>query len=902
MKQKGPEQLTRKFRQRMIPAVLSLFIYCGMIQAQTAETLNTKHLKKEHKIAHRGDVKITPLNTDNTVIGSIAVCSGDKVKMVYKGDTVVYNADAFYLTQGGMLDDLIKKLPGVQLKDNGDIYVNGRKMDYLDLNGKDFFKGNNKAMLENIPYYTVKNLRVYEKMTDKSKYLEYNTEKKEYVLDVTLKPEYSKGYMANVEASEGTKDRYFGRGFGLRFTDNSRISIFSNLNNTNEYRKPGSDVDWTPSNSPQGTCDTKKAGIDLFIDDKDKRFTEKANSQISWKDNDYQQNEVSENYITTVNNYTYRGSASRLKNLSFNMTNDFMLKKPIWLRSLTNLSYDRSKNNPWNISAILASKPDYIGGTQEVVDSLYKKMLNPTLKNITAGRNRTISKDNSDHLYASENFNISKRLPWGDDLDLSCDLSYQKNNTKLYKQYSADYFQTDYPSDFSNQYTKSSSSGYSYSPKIEYTIRTSSKWYFLFYALYNQKFESKKNDLYHLDRIDGWGLGSEHSLGDLPSTRDSLLLGLDASGVDNSNYLARTTEGGFRMFLDKKTKDGYIWFNLHLPLQRYIERTHFVRKTIDNRVCLRNWVFKPDMTLYVYTHNSKRLYYLNYYTDFGTPSIYEMADVTDASDPSAIRVGNPNLKNWVNYNLDFRYSDNKPETQQNFSINGTVNIYTNKVGYERIYNNTTGGSALHPENVNGNWHCSLDGTFGRAIDKQKYWMWETRLSWNYNRSVDFIYQSGIKESELSKVDNHDLEDVLRLRYQRDKLTLGAQCDVTWRNSSSHREGFPTINAYDYNYGITGEYTFPWNFQLATDLKMYSRRGYDNSSMNTNNLIWNASLSRAFCKSRLIAKIIGYDLLHQMSKTTCYLNPMLKTETWVNSNPSYVMLNISYSINVMPNKK
>ena len=181
-------------------------------------------------------------------------------------------------------------------------------------------------------------------------------------------------------------------------------------------------------------------------------------------------------------------------------------------------------------------------------------------------------------------------------------------------------------------------------------------------------------------------------------------------------------------------------------------------------------------------------------------------------------------------------------------------------------------------------------------------MWETRLSWNYNRSVDFIYQSGIKESELSKVDNHELEDVLRLRYQRDKLILGAQCDVTWRNSSSHREGFTTVNAYDYNYGITGEYTFPWNFQLATDLKMYSRRGYDNSSMNTNNLIWNASLSRAFCKSRLIAKIIGYDLLHQMSKTTCYLNPMLKTETWVNSIPSYVMLNICYTINVMPNKK
>ena len=879
MKKNGPEQLTGRFRQRMIPTVLSLFIYCGFIQAQPEKTTLT----------------------DNTVVDMITASRGSNVKLVYKGDTIVYSADAFYLQQDGMVDDLIKQLPRVLLKDNGELYVDGRKVDYLRLNGKDFFKGNNQALLENIPFYTVKNIQVYERTTDKSSYLEYNTEKKDYVLDVNLKREYSKGYIANIEASEGTKDRYSARGFGLRFTENSRFSIFSNLNNINEYRKPGSDVDWTPSNAPQGRCDTKKVGMDLFIDDKDQRFTEKAYSQLSWKDDDYQQREASENYITAITNCIYKESASRSKNLSFNMTNDFMLKKPIWIRSLTYVSYDHSKNSPWSRGAILNSNLDYLGGTHEALDSIYKKVLTPTLRSMIASRNRTITKDNSDNLYANEQFNISKRLPWGDDLDLSCDLSFQNSNTKNYRQYRADFLQAGYPSSFSNQYTNSSCSGYSYSPKIEYTMRTSSKWYFLFYALYNQKYESKENDLYHLDRIDGWGLGSEHSLGDLPSTRDSLLLGMDANEADNSTYLARTTEGGLRIFLDKKTKDGYIWFNLHLPLQRYIERTRFVRQTIDSCVYLRNWVFKPDMTLYVYTHNYNRMYYFNYNTDFGTPSIYQMLDVIDDTDPSAIRVGNPNLKNWVNYNLAFRYSDKKQETQQSFSINGAVNIYTNRVGYKLTNNHATGVATYHPENVNGNWHCSLDGTFGRAIDEQKFWMWETRLSWDYNRSVDYTL-SGKKESELSKVDNNELEDVLRLRYQRDKLTISGQCDVTWRNSSSHRQGFTTIDAYDYNYGISGEYTFPWNIQFATDLKMYSRRGYDNSSMNTNHLIWNASLSRAFCKSRLIAKIVGFDLLHKMSQTTSFVNAMGKTETWVNSIPSYVMLNLCYRINVLPNKK
>lgn len=990
MKEKGSEQIAKRINQRIISVILFLVISCILVQAQSVDTLNVKHPKKERKIGLWGhvknsftkvgipNVKITLMNTDSTVVDTMTVNSGTnwnsskldayykfevpavphkyiilarhpdyydtyvdyeikhiarnmyfdapwhfmkrknirdenvmlkevvvkatKVKMVYKGDTLVYNADAFNLPQGSMLDDLIKQLPGAQLKDNGEIYINGRKVDYLTLNGKEFFKGNNKAMLENMPYYTVKNLQVYDKRTEKSEYLGYNAEKKDYVMDVTLKREYSKGYIANVEASKGTSDRYLARGFGLRFTDNSRISIFSNLNNINEYRKPGSDGDWTPSNSPQGTCDTKKIGMDLLIDDKDKRYTEKANSQISWQDNDYQQRNASEVFLTTGNTYTYGESSSRSKYLSFNMTNDFTLKKPIWIRSMTYLSYSHTRSNQWNRNVTFGSNPDYSGGTQEVLDSIYKAMINPTLKSIAVNRNRSISKDNSDYIYGSEYFDISKKLPWGDDLDLSCDLLYQKNKTKNYEQYSLDYLKTDETSDFRNKYSAYSFSMYRYSPKIEYTIHTLTKWNFLFYGMYTQQHESKVNDLYRLDRLDGWGVESERTLGDLPSTRDSLLLGLDASNTYNSTYLARTTQGGFRVFLDKETKDGYIWFNLHLPLKRYIERTHYVKNKIDTCFYLRNWVFKPDMTLQIYTHKYNRMYYFNYYTDFGTPFVYDMINTTDDSNPLAVRIGNPNLKNWVTYNFNFRYTDKQPETQQNFGIGGTVNIYTNKVGNGFTYDAVKGRYIYHPQNVNGNWHCSLAGTFGRAIDNQKFWTWETRFSWNYNHSVDFASVSGKNESELSEVNNHELEDVLRLRYQRDKLTLGVQCDLTWRNSSSHRDGFTTINAFDYNYGITGEYTFPWKLQFATDFKMYSRRGYDDSSMNTNNLIWNASLSRAFCKSRLIAKITGYDLFHQMSQVTYYVNGQGKTETWINTIPSYVMMSISYKINVQPKNK
>ena len=135
------------------------------------------------------------------------VVKATKVKMVYKGDTIVFNADAFNIPEGSMLDGLIKQLPGVELKDNGEIYVNGKKIENLTLNGADFFKGKNKMMLENLPYYTVKNVQVFNKRTPKSEFLGRDIEEKEYTMDVVLKKEYRVGGTVNVEAGYGTDDR-----------------------------------------------------------------------------------------------------------------------------------------------------------------------------------------------------------------------------------------------------------------------------------------------------------------------------------------------------------------------------------------------------------------------------------------------------------------------------------------------------------------------------------------------------------------------------------------------------------------------------------------------------------------------------------------------------------------------
>ena len=180
-----------------------------------------------------------------------------------------------------MLDALIRQMPGVELHENGEIYVHGRKVDFLTLNGNDFFRGKNKVMLDNLPYYTVKNIEVYEKQTEKSEWLGVADAPKDYVMDVVLKREYRKGYLANLQAGAGTEDRYAAKAFGQRYTDHSYLNVFFNGNNINELNIPGSKGEWSTSKEQrEGVADMKKGGMNLSINDKDKRWTEDMNFEV----------------------------------------------------------------------------------------------------------------------------------------------------------------------------------------------------------------------------------------------------------------------------------------------------------------------------------------------------------------------------------------------------------------------------------------------------------------------------------------------------------------------------------------------------------------------------------------------------------------------------------------------
>ena len=324
------------------------------------------------------------------------IVKATKIKMYHKGDTIIFNADAFNLPEGSMLDDLIRQMPGAELKDNGEIFINGRKLDFLTLNGKDFFGHNNKIMLDNLPYYTISQLKVFEQSSIRSLALGHDVDAKLYVMDVRLKKEYSIGYLGNVTGGIGTKDRYLGRLFGLRFSDNTRLSLFGNSNNANESRKPGADSEWKPSDMTIGTENRHNGGLDIMIDDSEGRFTENGNVTFSWTKTTGETHTASESFLNSGNAFGRSINNNKAKSISVNLNNTFTIKKPYFFDFKTTANYN--KRNFWAdiLSASFNSNPDSYGETVAILDSLMHSDLNERLYDITLNHTENRTKNNGE--------------------------------------------------------------------------------------------------------------------------------------------------------------------------------------------------------------------------------------------------------------------------------------------------------------------------------------------------------------------------------------------------------------------------------------------------------------------------------------------------------------------------
>ena len=276
----------------------------------------------------------------------------------------------------------------------------------------------------------------------------------------------------------------------------------------------------------------------------------------------------------------------------------------------------------------------------------------------------------------------------------------------------------------------------------------------------------------------------------------------------------------------------------------------------------------------------------------------------DDSQPLIVREGNPGLKGNVTTNANIDYFDkNAHGHQQSMHVGTSLNYQHRSTAQSASYDPVSGVYTYQPMNVKGAYTLKSTFDFSRTIDEKRYWSWQTNADAGYHHSIDHAMLTGMTASEENIVNTLTLHDGAYIQYNKGSLNIRATGDIRWRHSEGKMQDFETLNATDFQYGLSARYILPrLNTTLSADGNMYSRRGYGSSELNTDDFVLNASISQPFFKSKLIARIEAFDLLHQLSNTQYTVNAQGRTETWYRSLPHYVMAHLVYHWNKNPKKK
>lgn len=833
-----------------------------------------------------------------------------RIKFYTRGDTLIYNADAFNLAEGSMLDALIEQLPGAELKRDGRIFVNGKQIESLLLNGKDFFKDDNTVLLDNLPAYTVNSVQVYNKQSELSEMLGREVDEGSYVMDVKLKRQYQVGWLSNAEIAGGTENRWLARMFALRFTPQSRISVFANLNNVNESRKPGRGGEWSPADINGGLYMTKTGGLDYMVSDKYRRYELEGEVSAQRTDNQNETRQAKENFLSDGSSFTrgwYLGESSRTSvntnhKLRFNLGPESS-RSDVMLIVRPTFGYTRTKDWGNSLAAEFNEDPTEYAGLK---DSLSMTAMGSELARMLVNRTRQEKQSNSSMLSGGGTAHLNFKIPRSREylsVDAGVNASHRTNETH-------DLYQLDYASNIDHRHR------YFDRPSDMFTVNVGlghshvfdpeAKWMVMPSLSYTYKHVSQENSLYRLDRLEEM---SDAAAGTLPSTRESLLSALDGENSYLTTNDVQELTLGLRGRWDKNWQDETgrrtaRWrFTWDPRLTLIPERLLFEQQT-DLRNRRTEWLPSVRLELLRNTSGMKHEWELIANYSQSLPTMFNLLGLRFDSDPLNITVGNAGLLRTTIYSFTGRYRSDQwlKERQQTLSANFTVNVYHNSIATGYIYNKQTGVRTYQPENVDGNWDAAANIAFSTPIGPKRIFMFRANLSDNYYNSVDLIGIEGEERTGESTVRTNYLQTPLSLEYSREKMRLGVKARLAWNSARSQREGFLAVNAADLSYGVYGYTQLPWKMELSSDLTYYTRYGYADEAMNSRDLVWNAQLSKSVLHGNLIFSLVGFDILGQLSNITYTLSSQARMETWRNVLPRYAMLRMSYRLNVKPKKK
>lgn len=945
---------------RNLTAIILIFLATGLAQAQKYSITGTVHNKENQEKLYRATVQL--LGTDSTYIsgtlsnesgafsinaskqgkfmvrisylgmgtvirnveltaqapkadlGQIVMSSSSIMlegtvvtstvpKVVVVEDTFIYNSAAYRIPEGSAVEALVERLPGAKIDEDGKITINGKEVRKIKLDGREFMLNDTKTAMKNLPAAIIDKVKAYDEKSDMAKLTGIDDGEETTVLDFNVKRGMNKGMFSNINAAYGTYDRYSGRVMLSRFAGDLRHVIMGNANNTNNMGFGGRRGRAGGRNGLQAT---KSGAVNISYE---KRRKLKIDGSVQWNHSgsDNTSKTFSENFVNTTGAFSNSYNTNRNRNDNWN--GSMRLEwKPDTLRTINfrpNFSVGYNDGLSRNSSASYNEDPYLL-----VSDPLNSENLAQLAKDSVAVNSRA-----SKSLNYGKNFNIGATLQYhrrfgnkGRNLGLSATINTSDNrsksvsasNVKLYKL--KDRFGNDSTYQ-TNRHNVTPSNNWSYSLQATYTEPIIKNTFLQLDYSFRFNHNQSERSTYNFDHLsyDNFDHVMTHY-------RDwDSFFGYVEGPVENylDHELSRYSEyNNYTHNINVQLRIVREKYNMNAGVMIQPQRSYFTQDYRGRYVDTVRNVTNISPTLnFRYRFDRRTNLRITYRGSTQQPSISQMLDITDNSNPLNISKGNPGLKpsftSRVNVNFQGYKERYRRTIQANASFSTTQNSISNKVTYDE----TTGGRTTQPENINGNWSVNGGFNLNTSLDTLGRWNLSSNTSFNYNHRVSYITLNRSSDSEKNYTKTTNINQGLSASYRNSWLEIETMGNVNYSHTRNMLRSTGNMDIWSFSYGMNIELTAPWGTSLSTEVFQYGRRGYSDASLNTNDMIWNMQISHGFLPGKpLSVSLQMFDILRQQSNINSTANANRRSDTETNGINSYAMLTVNYRMNLFGTKE
>lgn len=789
-----------------------------------------------------------------------AVVIGKAPEVTVRNDTVEYNADSYKVTEGSVLEDLLKKMPGVEVDSEGKITVNGKEVKKVMVDGKEFFSDDPKVASKNLPVKMIDKLQVLDKKSDMAQMTGFDDGEEETVINLTVKPGMKQGWFGNAYGGYGSKDRYEGNAMVNRFVNNDQITFMGGANNTNNMGF--SDLASTMFSgmgggggrrggfgAGSGITSSGNAGLNFSKEFKPDKLTLGGNTRYSHSDNDARSKSDRQN-ILPGDSSSYDNSEAMSRTKSDNFGVDFRLEwKPDTMTQLIfrpSFSLSHSMNDNFSDATTLDNERD------------------------------TVNTNKSSNYSESNGYNLNASIDFSRKLNnkgrvFSATLSGGNSDSYSDGMNRSDivYFnQTDaLKNSIIDQRSRYDNKGFNYRAYVSWVEPIGHNNFIqATYSISQRKQEALKN-VYNQDA-------------------DGIYNVLDSAYSQSyrNNFISQRASLSFK---SQRAKFNYtIGLNLD---PSYSSSENFVGDTTLSKIT-RKVVNLSPMAQFNYMFDKRTNLRIMYNGRTSQPSMTQLQPVADISDPTNITIGNPDLNPRYTNNVFIRFQQFTPEKQRAFMIMANGSYIINDIVSYTSYNQETGVKTTTYKNVNGNYSGNVRMMLNTPLKNKKF-------SINSMTMASFANSNGYINEEKNTNRNLILSERGGIDFRSSYLDLGVNGNIRYNATSNSLQKENNQNTFNYGAGGYTTIYLPLDFKIESDVNWSTNSGYGDG-FKQNEVLWNASASKSFLKNNqgtLRFKI--YDILQQRSNISRSVTASYIQDSEYNTLGSYFMVHFIYRFSI-----